>query len=528
MQTPTVINGFLGHGVHRVTDRFGDRDRPGPNVAVTGLEIPGAASGMTRCSVCRTASDLAQAMQLQAGGSLTGLGFLPLLGIKRDFFTSLKTTVYSLSVVVHAWRVTSAASLSEPHLRPDVTLPCGAGDLDEFVLRYGDSYISSIDLGGEFIGVYTFRSETREQSDKVKNELALGGLVSGFQLGVDLNQTLENVSHSTATSYDFKYSVRGTSQTPDLRAEEMVAYAQSFGAGGFEQPALLNLTTLGYEIVPELDQVFLPVAANRDRFISNGGLLRQQQRVQELINQIRETRESLKVYGISLADAEELDRNQQIAESDLSTLANLVSAYKAAPTAPLNVQRLATLQLNSPRIVASVSEDPATLIGNIEAPNGNRFDFPFDASTAVQKRVRLRGISLEAGWRIDKLTLRYQSRGEAAEKVCVYGGNLGLRQGEQSLGEGEGLSAIYAEFGPRNIDKLRLFNGTSWVLGGGGDKGDKLHPVNWQRSSDQVVLGFTGRSDNSEKGALFALQAVVARFERIEWEPIDPDELLDS
>ncbi|MCP9902382.1 hypothetical protein KBZ09_17495 [Cyanobium sp. Cruz CV11-17] len=528
MQTPTATSGFLGHGVNRVTDRFGDRDRPGPNVAVSGLEIPGAAGGMTLCSVCRTASELAQAMQFQAGGSLTGLGFLPLLRIKRDFFTSLKTTVYSLSVVVHAWRVTSAASLSEPHLRPDRTLPSSAADLDEFVLLYGDSYIASINLGGEFNGVYTFRSETREQADRVNNELALGGLVSGFQLGVDLHHTLENVSRSTATSYDFKYSVRGVSQTPKLRAEEMVAYAQSFGLSGFEQPALLNMATLGYETVPEMHRAFAQVAANRERFTSNGGLLRQQQRVEELINQIQETQESLKVYGISLADEEELDRNQQIAEADLTTLANLVSAYKASPTSPLSVPSLASLQLNSPHIVASVSEDPATLIGNIEAPNGNRFDFPFDASTAVQNRVRLSGIGLEAGSRIDKLTLRYQSRGEAAEKVFVYGGKRGLRQGERSLGEGEGISAIYAEFGPRNIDKLRLFNGDSWVVGGGGERGDKSRPVNWQRASDQVVLGFTGRSDNSEEGALFALQAVVARFERIEWEPIDPDELLDS
>ena len=60
------------------------------------------------------------------------------------------------------------------------------------------------------------------------------------------------------------------------------------------------------------------------------------------------------------------------------------------------------------------------------------------------------------------------------------------------------------------------------------DTGDRLHPVNRQRASDQVVLSFTGRSDNTEEGALFALQAVVARIERIEWDPIDPDELPDS
>ena len=39
----------------------------------------------------------------------------------------------------------------------------------------------------------------------------------------------------------------------------------------------------------------------------------------------------------------ELDRNQQIAEADLTTLANLMSAYRAAPTCPLNVPSLVSL-----------------------------------------------------------------------------------------------------------------------------------------------------------------------------------------
>lgn len=58
-----------------------------------------------------------------------------------------------------------------------------------------------------------------------------------------------------------------------------------------------------------------------------------------------------------------------------------------------------------PHIVASVSEDPATLIGNIKAPNGKRFEAPFNASTAIQDRVRWSGIGPEAGWRMDRLKL---------------------------------------------------------------------------------------------------------------------------
>jgi hypothetical protein len=57
------------------------------------------------------------------------------------------------------------------------------------------------------------------QADQVKNELAAGGIVNGFQLGVDVHHSLENVSRSTATIYNFNDSVSGVSMTPQLRAE---------------------------------------------------------------------------------------------------------------------------------------------------------------------------------------------------------------------------------------------------------------------------------------------------------------------
>jgi hypothetical protein len=128
----------------------------------------------------------------------------------------------------------------------------------------------------------------------------------------------------------------------------MVAYAKSSGVFGYEKPGLLNLTTLGDELEPETGQAFALVAANRERFISHGGLLREQQRVEERFNQIEETREILTTYGISLPEVEDLNRNQQSAEADLTTPTSLVDASKASPRANLPVPSLASLQLKFP------------------------------------------------------------------------------------------------------------------------------------------------------------------------------------
>jgi hypothetical protein len=55
-------------------------------------------------------------MQRQAGGPLTGLGFLPLFGSKMALYHSLRSMIFRLSVVVHAWRVTGTTRLLQPRL----------------------------------------------------------------------------------------------------------------------------------------------------------------------------------------------------------------------------------------------------------------------------------------------------------------------------------------------------------------------------------------------------------------------------
>jgi hypothetical protein len=395
--------------------------------------------------------------------------------------------------------------------------------LAEFVQLYGDSFISSVDCGGECIGVFTFRCQTRQQSERVEEALKVGGLVNGLQLGVDLHRTLERVSRNSAISLDFRYEVWGCSDTPTLQPHTLVPYALGFGRQAIDRPILLNLTTEGYEMVPEIGVAFRAVANNRDLFTRGEGLLRQRQRLRELINQMDDTRRTLAAYGVNVPDAPQLDDHRRRAVDDLAALDALVDSYRSKPTTALQKPELPSLAVGSPRIRAKVSEDPATRIGRMEGPKGQPFAFPFERATAVQNEARLVGIGLEAGWRVDKLRLRYRSKlsGDTHLEES-HGGDRGINLGDIEVGIGEGIRGIYSEFGT-NIDKLRLETDQG-VLESWGDKGDKQHPVNWRLGPGQVVLGFSGRSDDDPKGAVYGLQAVVARIEGISWQPLDAQE----
>lgn len=520
MATNDPTAGHLGLGIQRVPERVDDVREPGPNMAVEGLAMGAGLGGSMRCSICRTASDLAAAMQRQSSGSLTGLGFLPVLGAKMGFYSSLRTTVFSLSVVVHAWRVTGSARLSHPRLRADLSPPRTEEELKEFVTLYGDSYLSSVEMGGECFGVFTFRAESREQAERVEKALGVGGVINGLQIGANFNSALESASRASAVNASFSYQVWGVSDSPALTPDALVPYALGFSNSSIDKPILLDLATKGYETVPEIGTAFLPVAANRDLFTRREGLLRKRQRLQELINQMDHTDRTLAVYGVTLPDLEVLANQRHVAESDLDRLDGLMSTYHANPAAPLQEPELPSLAVGSPRLWAKVKEEPATRIDPTRGAKGEPFPFPFERSTAVQHQVRLTGIGLEAGWRVDKLRLRYSSNLSGQEVVEEsHGGDRGNDLGDITFGPGEGVTAIYSEFGT-NIDRLRLETDQG-VLESTGDQGDKQRPVNWTRAPGEVVLGFSGRADDLPTGALYGLQAVVARFEEIVWEPID-------
>jgi hypothetical protein len=308
-------------------------------------------------------------------------------------------------------------------------------------------------------------------------------------------------------------------RTPNLRADEIINYALSFASSAIEQPALLDITTLGYERIPDLGSAFRPVANNRELFIRENGLLHQRMLIDELCNQIDDTRAGLQLYGIHLADEDELSAVQQQAEVDRQAYEELENAYAASASTPLSIPEFPSLAVGSPQISASLMEDPSSTAGPSDTSLGTPFFFPYSFRTAIQNRVRLSRLALETGRQLDKLTLHYQSRTQQQERIERHGGDRGTPSGDVELAAGEGVTEIYSEFGT-HLDKI-LIKTDRGMLGGGGNQGDRLHPLSWRKAPQAVVLGFSGRSDDMPKGAVYTLRAIIARFEGINLEKLD-------
>ena len=489
--------------------------------ALEGTNVPvSRADDASRVEVtlCRSASELATTLQHGASLSLGVVPLpIPLLQARQQFFESLRTTVFSVSLVVQARRVLQALEVMDPVLVPGLQVPGDSAALDDFVARFGDSYVQSLRLGGELQGVYTFFAQTREEARQV--EQAFGGAVavSGFTLGPELQRMASEVANSIGVNSSFRVAVRGLGSPPSLTTpEELEAFAKGFGSITLDRPELLTLKTRGYEKVPELRQVFAPVAANRVLFTGDefgAGLLRQQQRLKELANQYDWVESTYVLYGQELDP--NLTANRKHLDEDLLAIRKLMRDYSTSPSNPLGVPTLSSLKTGSPRLNVQVIN--GELMGG---GGGESFGFAegfTERATAVQHRTRLERVGLRAGGRIDqiRLTYRYEAGplGTTEQREEVHGQAGGSNLGDMQLGPGMGIERIEAKTGTR-VDRLTLTTTDGQSLGGGGDKGNRK--LLWERAANEVVLGFSGRAGSE----LDALRAVVAVFSPLKWEKV--------
>lgn len=103
--------------------------------------------------VCRGSSELVTSLQ-RSGGLSGGLGPVPLLRARQTFLESLRTTVFSVSVVVQARRVVAALTGEDVTCRPDLPIPTTSAELEAFVAAHGDSWVQTVWVGGQMQGIY--------------------------------------------------------------------------------------------------------------------------------------------------------------------------------------------------------------------------------------------------------------------------------------------------------------------------------------------------------------------------------------
>jgi hypothetical protein len=499
-----VARGALFRGRHSVTD-------PGEplEAAVDGTVVAAGGGSTVGWQLCRSSEELVRS--LHNGTSLgVGLGPLSLLQAKRSFHDSLKTTAFSLSLVVWARQVSAALEVGQTRLLEGVAVPAGAGELEAFVALHGDGFVAASEVGGECHGVFTFYAQSREQARLVERQIGAAVGLGGLTLNPALVETVTTVARSAAVNVGFRMQVSGTRAQPPAEAASLIPFVHDFARLPLDQPALIRVRARGYETVPAIGAAFEPVAANR-RLFSGGdpgdGLLERREQVVGLIRQMDWVAETYRLYGV--APDPTLAVRRAAAAADRRAIDACRAAYRDAAATPLEAPALPSLAAGSPELNVTLAEE-VPMGGNGGVP----FAFPGRAD-AIRRRQRLVEVGLRTGSRVDQIRLGYAGEDGAPEPEA-HGGGGGGDRGRLELPEGVVVRRIEGLSGTR-VDRLFLTSSDGQRIGGGGDAGDR--PIDWTVPEDTVVLGFSGRSGRELDG----LRAVVARFGPLIWQPLEED-----
>ncbi len=499
-----VARGSLFRGRHSVAD-LGE-----PLEAAVGGTVLAAGGGSTvGWQLCRSSEELVRSLHNDTSLGV-GLGPLSLLGAKRSFRDSLKTTAFSLSLVVWARQVSAALEAGQTWALEGVAVPAGAAELEAFVALHGDGFVAAAEVGGECHGVFTFYAQSREQAGLVERQIGAELGLGGLSLNPGLLETVTTVARRAAVNLGFRMQVIGTRAQPPADAASLIPFAHDFARLPLDQPALIGVRTRGYETVPAIGAAFEAVAANRRLFsgdASGAGLLERREQVVGLIRQMDWVAETYRLYGVAPDPA--LAVRRAAAAADRRAIDACRAAYRDTAASPLEAPALPSLAAGSPELNVTLAEE-LPMGGNGGAP----FAFPGRAD-AIRRRQRLVEVGLRTGSRVDQIRLRYAGEDDPLEPE-LHGGGGGGDRGLLQLPEGVTIRRIEGLSGTR-VDRLFLSSSDGQRIGGGGEAGDR--PVDWTVPADSVVLGFSGRSGRELDG----LRAVVARFGPLIWQPLEAD-----
>jgi hypothetical protein len=477
-------------------------------------EATGGAKSGCSLSVCKSILELKKSLAIN--GSLS-VGFGPAASVdqKLNFLQELNLTATSLVICVRAYQHQGGKTLNDVKFKNDID---PSKDLDDFINAYGDSYVSSITTGGEYIGLYVFYSQNSDKKTELEANLTAKGVFSSATVDTDLKSKLDEFRKEENINCSFKQMLIGTNC--ELPSESnFVEFALKFPGLKLKKPTTINYRLSGYETVPGLTRIFEHLKKNRASLQS---LAEKLLTLKQIKNQIKWIKEIYKFYNTTgnpnyTVDAT-LNERKKVCEDDITAINNTLINYKLHETADLPTLTLRSLEYGNPVLA------PPKVRSSPRWGGGGGVPFhDVDLETFLMRKTRMTEIGLRSGALIDRLTITYTD--STGKKVIIkHGGNGGSDQGSLQLLKDDTITEINGRFGSR-LDYVYFKTKNGRELSGGNPSGGlpfssrpgkNGEPWTLDTSNGEFVIGFCGKSGIE----IDSLEVISATLQPAQWEEL--------
>ena len=229
-------------------------DRFGGGVKSTILKInsqddKGATAINSNYYICTSSEEVVEKMNISA--SLEGGGLWGSISAKMDFAKSLCKTSTSITAFLVVTKVVQQSTIRE------VSFKDAPPDAATMYKQGGDSYVTYVKYGAEYIGAFTYTAESVEAQMEIKAELKTTITAANFQ--GDLKTAIDNVNTSKKTTFQFTHHAVGLPNNVDLPNEKTLGdFPNKLHKATIDTADVLEIQTRLYDDVrgcPDMDHL---------------------------------------------------------------------------------------------------------------------------------------------------------------------------------------------------------------------------------------------------------------------------------
>ena len=498
------------------------------------------------------------------GDSSSSGGSGPTYGASTTLSNALNISDTSISVVVYSSVITNSLVYEGCSLTSGIAEPGTAAESLTFYQNYGDSFVSAVTEGGEYMGIFVFYSQTDQDKKGVQASLSANGVVDVDGSNANLGATVSGGISKTITTTNVRCSIyqsllgstasvpADANTTPQAFAEAIINFAQAFNASQVTEPVVFDYTSQGYETIFSAPSPGFPaIALNRDIYTDSVGP--NLAALQSLSSQYAWINQAYQTYGYS-GDST-FAANQTQLTTDINGLTQWLAPVAANPTVPAPLSN----SLNPPQSLlngvpvftyltptqptnggtqgeqyqdinvgvganatTSTTTSSTAVSGSATASVQSKSSPTVSGSSTVASSVNTSGlplpisnlpvitsITLWGGDWMNQIQINYSSLSGAA--VFTHGVTSGGESSPLSLTTGQFINAISGLEGSY-INQLTLSTtaDTSLCWPTTPNSAGKF---TWLLPSGCVVVGFQGRSSSE----LNALEPIVIQLQPAKW-----------
>ncbi|MBV8686331.1 MAG: hypothetical protein JOZ90_05070 [Alphaproteobacteria bacterium] len=452
-----------------------------PASAVTGEHAQsdgGIASA--HIQVCESLQELAQALDIDASLSVSYLKAASVTA-KMEFVKKLNVTARSVTIVVHANHKVGTWSVKDVRLKDNVKAPTNDDEAADFVQYYGDSFISSVTMGGEYYAVYTFHTETREEQTSLATSLKGKGIAGGLTVEGDVQVKLSEILKQSTTAWTLQEEITGIAYPQLPPQDKLVQFALDFSKQKLDAAVPTDIKVQGHEGVPGFGRKFLKVVKNRRYFMDpEDGLLQSLARLTAVRNQIDWLKRIYDRYNYT-GDAALIDFERAVLK-DVKEINGQIADWGIDATTTFKPPALPSLAKGEPVLQYDAPQPPAW--GGAEAG-------PWETMSpgeAIKNRVRIQALRLFGAEYLNRIEVDYTS--DKRQWSEAHGANTGGAQPRLSLEDGR-FPVRFEGRAQRFVDRLKVTISDGRVTEAGGNGGT---PFGWSVPEGSFVLALAGRS----------------------------------